>query len=79
METTGVAAPDEVDLLALEEALAVLHELKPRCARVVELRCFAGLDVLTTARELGVSERTVEGDWKLARAWLRTRLAGSGE
>jgi RNA polymerase sigma factor (TIGR02999 family) len=62
------------DLLALGEALERLAELDPRQARVVELRCLGGLNMDEVAGELGVSKRTVEGDWKMARAWLRRAL-----
>ncbi len=64
----------DVDLLALDEALAGLEALDERQCRVVELRFFAGLGVEETARVLGVSDRTVELDWKMARAWLFARL-----
>ena len=61
-------------LLALGEALERLSALDPRQARVVELRCLGGLTMDEVARELGVSKRTAEGDWKMARAWLRRAL-----
>ena len=73
----GVAAPsvvDAVDVLALDEALRELATLNARQAQVVELRFFGGLDVEQTAAALGVSERTVKGDWRVARAWLAGRL-----
>ncbi len=62
------------DLLALGEALEQLARLDPRQARVVELRCLGGLSMDEVAGELRVSKRTVEGDWKMARAWLRRAL-----
>jgi RNA polymerase sigma factor (TIGR02999 family) len=65
---------DEVDLLALDEALDRLAQLNERQARVVELRFFAGLTVEESAEALGVSVRTVAGDWRLARAWLARDL-----
>ena len=65
---------EEVDLLALDEALDRLAALDERQARVVELRFFAGLTVEEAAEALGVSERTVAGDWRLARAWLSRAL-----
>jgi len=34
------------------------------------LRFFGGLNEVETAAVLGVSERTVRNDWKLAKAWL---------
>ena len=43
-------------------------------AEVVELRFFSGMTVEEIARFLGVSKRTVEGDWTHAKAWLKVRL-----
>lgn len=63
-----------VDLLGLDEALQELRGLHKRQARVVELRFFGGLNVQETSAVLEVSPRTVKGDWRLARAWLRERL-----
>lgn len=64
------------DVLALDEALAKLAQVDPRQATVVELRFFGGLNVAEVADVLGVSKRTVEGEWTMARAWLRRELAG---
>ena len=58
------------DVLALDEALTRLAELDPRKSQIVELRFFGGLNEAETALVLGVSERTVRHDWKLAKAWL---------
>ncbi len=66
-------APDE--LLALHEALEKLAVVSARQARVVEARFFAGLSVEQTAEALGVSPRSVEHDWSVARAWLARELA----
>lgn len=65
-------------LLALNESLDRLAALDPRQARVVELRFFGGLTVPEVALVLGVSQRTVEGDWTHARAWLRRELSRQG-
>ncbi|MBI4605267.1 MAG: sigma-70 family RNA polymerase sigma factor [Planctomycetes bacterium] len=62
------------DVLDLEAALQELSALDPRAARVVELRFFGGLSTEESALVLGVSPRTVRGDWQMARAWLRSRL-----
>jgi RNA polymerase sigma factor (TIGR02999 family) len=73
----GPPGPDhwpEVDLLQLEQALIELDAMDERQARVVELRFFGGLNVEEAAQVLGVSPRTVKGDWRFARAWLRRRL-----
>lgn len=72
----GFAISDcaSIDILALHEALERLSELSDRQARVVEARFFAGLSVEQTAEALGVSPRTVEVDWSMARAWLARAL-----
>lgn len=67
---------EPLEVLALDRALRQLAALDPRAVQVVELRFFAGLDVEEVAAMLGVSRRTVEGDWTHARAWLRRALAG---
>lgn len=71
-------ATDELDLLALDEALGRLATLHERQARIVELRFFGGLSEEAVADYLGVSPRTVNGDWRMARAWLRRALAEPG-
>ena len=64
----------DLDLVAVRDALERLTALDQRQARIVELRFFAGLTVAEVAQALGVSRRTVEGDWTHARAWLRREL-----
>jgi RNA polymerase sigma factor (TIGR02999 family) len=73
-EAMGVAGGQQVDLIALDEALEMLAALDPQQARVVELRFFTGLSVEETAEALGVSPRTVKRDWGMARAWLYGEL-----
>ena len=70
----SVEAPPE-EILALEEALLRLEKESPRQHQIVLLRFFAGLDVATTARVMGVSVRTVMREWRLARAKLYKQLA----
>ena len=67
------------DVLAVDEALHKLAELDPRQACVVEMRFFGGLGVAEVATVLGVSKRTVEGEWTAARAWLRRELGGKDD
>jgi RNA polymerase sigma-70 factor (ECF subfamily) len=66
----------QVDVLALDEALASLSEFDPRKGRVVELRYFGGLSVEETAELLGISPETTKRDWKMAKAWLFSELTG---
>jgi RNA polymerase sigma factor (TIGR02999 family) len=62
------------DVLHLHEALERLAELDARGARVVELRVFGGLTADEAAAALGVSKRTVDSDWSVARMWLAREL-----
>lgn len=69
---------ESIDLIGLEEALTRLAVLDARMARVVELRFFGGLQVREVADALGISPRTVDHDWSLARAWLHRELEKQG-
>ena len=70
----AIAAPDNVDVLALDDALTRLAALDPRKARLVELRHFAGLSIPEAAAALGVSQATIGREWAVARMWLRREL-----
>ena len=65
---------DEVDVLALNDALERLAAIDPRKAQLVELRYFAGLSIPEAAAALGVSQATVGREWAVARMWLRREL-----
>ena len=62
-------------LLALDAALDQLAQWDPRQSKVVELRFFGGLTVEEAAEVLGVSGKTVKRDWRMARAWLQSRVS----
>jgi RNA polymerase sigma factor (TIGR02999 family) len=64
------------ELLALDEALEKLAALDPRKTQIVELRYFGGLTVEETARFLQLSQRMVEREWMMAKAWLYRELSG---
>ena len=68
-------AAQDVDVLALHEALERLAALDPEQERLVELRYFSGLTIEETAEALGISPATVKREWRFARAWLRRELA----
>jgi RNA polymerase sigma factor (TIGR02999 family) len=57
---------EEEGLVAAAEALERLAQEHERAALVVTLRVFGGLGIPDIAREIGVSERTVKSDWRLA-------------
>jgi RNA polymerase sigma-70 factor, ECF subfamily len=69
----ALAASDQ-DLLQLDKVLTQLEALDARAARVVELRFFGGLNEQEVAHNLRVSTKTVQRDWKMARAWLVSHL-----
>lgn len=76
-EAASLFEEDAADLLALDEALRRLAAFDEAKSRLVELRFFGGLTTEETASVLGVSARTVERDWRLARAWLRKEVEGA--
>lgn len=76
---TGVvlgAKVQEIDILALHEALDALAGINARQARVVELRYFGGLSVEETAEVLGITPVRVKRDWQIAKSWLYGVLSG---
>jgi RNA polymerase sigma-70 factor (ECF subfamily) len=70
------AIPPE-HLMAVDEALNQLEKLDERQAKVVELRFFGGMENGEIAGVLGVTERTVLREWRLARAFLFQSLGSS--
>ncbi len=60
--------------LLVDQLLDGLGDIDERLVRVVECRYFAGLTEEETARVLGVTSRTVQRDWRRARAWLQQAL-----
>jgi RNA polymerase sigma-70 factor, ECF subfamily len=74
---TLAASPTTVDYDAIHLALERLRTLSPRQAEVVTMRIFSGMTMEQVASVLGVSKRSAEGDWTVARAWLRRELAAA--
>jgi len=64
--------PDE--LLRLDRALTDLASEEPRLADLVELRFFAGLEIGEIAALHDVSARTLNRDWRRAKAQLHAAL-----
>jgi RNA polymerase sigma factor (TIGR02999 family) len=64
--------PDE--LLRLDAALTRLGDADARLGELVELRFFAGLEIAEIAALRGVSERTLNRDWRRAKAHLHASL-----
>jgi RNA polymerase sigma-70 factor, ECF subfamily len=74
---TGIDVPvpeKEVDVLRVNDAIEQLETERPRLARLVSLRFFAGLGIEEAAAALEISPATAKRDWAFARAWLHERL-----
>lgn len=69
----------DLDLLALDEAMSELAKFKPRHCQIIELRFFGGLTIEETAEVLAISHATVERDWNFARTWLYRQLKSVSE
>ena len=67
------------ELLAIDEALDRLAIDYEDCARLVELRFFAGMSQREAAAALGVPRRTADRQWAFARAWLYKQLCDEGD
>jgi len=78
-EAANITSAQNLDLVALDDALNALAALDPRQSQVVEMRFFGGLSIEETAEALKVSPATVRRDWSLARAWLRRELKRGGD
>ena len=73
------AASRGLDVIALDDALQDLAKLNPQHSQVVELRFFGGMSLEEVAEVLDISPRTVQREWRMARAWLRRQLFGGEE
>ena len=62
------------DILALDGALAALAATDGRMASLVELYFFGGCSMQEAASALGMSIRTAQREWRLAKAKLRKEL-----
>lgn len=77
-EAVAVTSGPEPDVLDLHEALERLSRLSSRQSEVATLRFFGGLTDKEVGCALGISERTVRQDWKVARTWLARELRRTG-
>jgi RNA polymerase sigma factor (TIGR02999 family) len=70
-----IGTEQNLDVLAVDQALDELAKLDQRHAKLVELRFFGGLSVPEIASVLEVSVSTVEKDWRFCSAWLKKALS----
>ena len=68
-----------LELLHVHDALERLEARDERLARIVEYRFFGGMQMEEIGSALGVSTRTVQRGWSLARAFLYVALETASE
>jgi RNA polymerase sigma factor (TIGR02999 family) len=73
----GGETADPEPLERLGEALDTLAQVDPALANLVDLHFFCGFPLVEIAGLRGVSERTVQRDWRKARLLLHRSLNGS--
>jgi RNA polymerase sigma factor (TIGR02999 family) len=71
----AVMSNDIAEVIALDDALKNLAEMDPRKARIVEMKFFGGLTNEEVAEALKVTTRTVEREWRKAKAWLQRAIS----
>ncbi len=64
----------DINVLALHEALERFAAFDKRQAEIVELKFFGGLTIEEIAEVLNISPATVKRDWEMARSWLYREL-----
>lgn len=73
-DVENLAGESEVDLIFLDNALKELAEFDEKQAKIVELKFFGGLTNEEAAEVMSISESTIKREWRMARAWLTTKL-----
>ncbi len=78
-EDQGGPEPESAEeLQRLSQALDELGRLDPALAQLVDLHFFCGISFVEIAVLRGVSDRTVQRDWRKARMLLHHRLGEGG-
>jgi RNA polymerase sigma factor (sigma-70 family) len=75
----AVISTDVAEVIALDDALKNLAEMDPRKTQIVEMKFFGGLTNEEIAEVLSVTTRTVEREWRKAKAWLYGAISKSYE
>ena len=76
----AISASNQIDVIAVDDALHRLASIDPDQVRLVELRFFAGLTIDEAAVALGWSSGSVKREWTVAKAWLQRELSeGAGQ
>lgn len=69
----------DLNVLALNEALDRLQSKDPRAAELIKLRFFVGMTIQQAAETLGISISTAKSEWTYAKNWLRAEMLDSSE
>lgn len=73
-EAAIVSQAKASELIAIDEALTRLNEIDPIKSRIVEMKFFGGLSIDEIAEVEKVSSRTINREWRRAKAWLYGEL-----
>ena len=78
--TEGVLAIEgkREELLAVHEALDEFEGYEKQAAQLVKMRYFVGMEHQEAAKSLGISRRTADRLWLVAKAWLYKRMKDAG-
>ena len=76
-ETAIISQERATEFLALDDALTRLAAIDARKSQIVELRFFGGLTVEEIAEVMKLSPITIKREWRSAKAWLHSEIAGS--
>jgi len=71
------AAPEPEKIEEIGDALETLGQVHPDLANLVDLHFFCGFSLVEIAQLRGVSERTVQRDWRKARLLLHRAIDDS--
>lgn len=75
IDQVSILSPEKnAQLLALDEALEQLAKFDKTKSQIVEMRYFGGMTVAEVADVLGLAQVTIAVHWRLAKAWLRTKI-----
>ena len=78
LDLSRLALDDRIEeVVMIDEALTRLAEIDERSARLTEMRFFGGLSNEEISDALELSVRTVEREWRKARAFLLHELGGA--
>lgn len=70
----SVISKELTDVIVLDDALKSLTDLDSRKSQIVEMKFFGGLTNEEVAEVLKVTTRTVEREWRKAKAWLNRAI-----